>query len=482
MSEEPSNGKRVAPTSAPAPGFSWGPFTARIPFLHTRAEWPEMVQNLVVAGATGLAVVPIFTEHFGMTFELAVSLCMAQAVILCSAFFLFGDPFCPGWVTPALPLVLAAAMKVEELPERIAFVTAVVITTGAIFFVLGITRLGALFIRWVPLPLKSGIIFGAGLSAIMGEFSSKGEAVPRAFEYPICITLATGVTLLLLFSQPLEKLKDRFGWLAVLSGLGMAPGFILAMIVGPWVSEVSYDQFKDLFFDPVSGEFVFTIRDLFFIPDVAGLAAGYSPFSPGSGIVENLNFGVFLTALPLALAAYVIAFGDIVTGTAILKSAQADRPDEEIELDEHRTHLSLGIRNLAQAALCGPFFPLQGPLWTGAMVVVTERYRRGRDAMRSIFDGIFSYYMFGVPLLLFFNPLILLYQPVLGVALSLTLLLTGFACSYVALAIPRNRVEVGLTVLTGAVIATQSTELGLIVGLIGSVLLLGKEAWREETD
>ena len=156
--------------------------------------------------------------------------------------------------------------------------------------------------------------------------------------------------------------------------------------------------------------------------------------------------------------------------------------DEEIELDEHRTHLSLGIRNLAQAALCGPFFPLQGPLWTGAMVVVTERYRRGRDAMRSIFDGIFSYYMFGVPLLLFFNPLILLYQPVLGVALSLTLLLTGFACSYVALAIPRNRVEVGLTVLTGAVIATQSTELGLIVGLIGSVLLLGKEAWREETD
>ena len=316
----------------------------------------------------------------------------------------------------------------------------------------------------------------------MGEFSSEGEAVPRAFEYPICITLATGVTLLLLFSQPLERLKDRFGWLAVLSGLGMAPGFILAMIVGPWVSEVSYDQFKELFFDPVSGEFVFTIRDLFFIPDVAGLARGYSPFSADSGIMENLNFGVFLAAFPLALAAYVIAFGDIVTGTAILKSAQADRPDEEIELDEHRTHLSLGIRNLAQAALYGPFFPLQGPLWTGAMVVVTERYRRGRDAMRSIFDGIFSYYMFGVPLLLFFNPLILLYQPVLGVALSLTLLLTGFACSYVALAIPRNRVEVGLTVLTGAVIATQSTELGLIVGLIGSVLLLGKEAWREETD
>ncbi|MCH2368408.1 MAG: hypothetical protein MK554_14500 [Planctomycetes bacterium] len=439
-----------------APGIRWGPFTARIPFVHTRAEWPELVQNLVVAGATGLAVVPIFMSAFGMSFDIAVSLCIVQAVILCSAFFLFGDPFCPGWITPALPLVLAAAMEVDVVSERIAFVTAVVIATGSIFFLLGITRLGALFIRWVPLPLKSGIIFGAGLSAIVGEFSSKGEATPRVLQYPVCITLATGVTLLLLFSQPLEKLKARFGWLAVLGGLGMAPGFILAMVVGPFVSEVSYDKFKALFFDPASGEFIFTI--------------------------QNLDIEVFLAALPLALAAYVIGFGDIVTGTAILKSASAQRPDEKIDLDEHRTHLSLGIRNLVQAGICGPFFPLQGPLWTGAMVVVTERYRRGREAMRSIFDGISSYYLFGVPLLLFCKPLVLLYQPVLGVALSLTLLLTGFACSYVALAIPRNRVEIGLTVLTGAMIATHSTELGLIVGLVASILLLGKDAWRKEAD
>ena len=78
--------------------------------------------------------------------------------------------------------------------------------------------------------------------------------------------------------------------------------------------------------------------------------------------------------------------------------------------------------------------------------------------------------------------MVFLYQPVLAVALSLTLLLTGFACSYVALAIPRNRVEIGLTVLTGAVIATHSAWLGLIVGLVASILLLGKDAWRKEAD
>ena len=288
---------------AAAPGIRWGPFTARIPFVHTRAEWPELVQNLVVAGATALALVPIFTGYFGMSFDIAVTLCIVQAVILCSAFFLFGDPFCPGWITPALPLVLAAALEVDVGPERIAFVTAVVITTGSIFLFLGITRLGALFIRWVPLPLKSGIIFGAGLSAIISQFISKKGDVPNVLKYPVCITLATGVTLLLLFSQPLEKLKARFKWLAVLGGLGMAPGFILAVVVGPWVSEVSYDKFKALFFDPASGEFIFKIQDLFFIPDITGLVSGYSPFSSESGILQNLDTGVFLAALPLALAA-----------------------------------------------------------------------------------------------------------------------------------------------------------------------------------
>src|SRR5690606_33780174 len=54
-------------------GWRWGPFTLRLPFLHTRPHWPEIAQGLLVATATGLALVPILTGYFGMSFEEAIA-------------------------------------------------------------------------------------------------------------------------------------------------------------------------------------------------------------------------------------------------------------------------------------------------------------------------------------------------------------------------------------------------------------------------
>jgi hypothetical protein len=134
---------------------------------------------------------------------------------------------------------------------------------------------------------------------------------------------------------------------------------------------------------------------------------------------------------------------------------------------------------LGIAFTAGPFFPLQGPLWTGATVVVAERYRRGREAMDSLFGGVFSYYFFGIPFFFFVAPLLELFRPVLDVALSLTLILTGFACSFVALSMPLGRVERGLIVLIGVIIMHFSTLVGIGVGLVLVVALLGKAAWSE---
>ncbi len=39
------------------PGIKWGPFTLRIPFVHTGFELPEFLQGMVVAAATSLALV-----------------------------------------------------------------------------------------------------------------------------------------------------------------------------------------------------------------------------------------------------------------------------------------------------------------------------------------------------------------------------------------------------------------------------------------
>jgi hypothetical protein len=46
------------------PGIKWGPFVLRIPFIHTRFALPEMLQGICVAGATGLALVPIMVASF----------------------------------------------------------------------------------------------------------------------------------------------------------------------------------------------------------------------------------------------------------------------------------------------------------------------------------------------------------------------------------------------------------------------------------
>jgi hypothetical protein len=457
------------------PGIPWGPFTLRIPLVHVKPEWPEVIQGLMVAGATGMAIVPLYLEHFGMEFETAIALCVVQSLWIYSAFILFGDPYCPGWLTPALPLVLRDALSYATVEERIDFVNAVLLLVAGVFLLFGLTGLGQAFLRAVPRVLKAGIILGAGMSAIYGEFIPRSGGRPsRIDEYTICILLAVGVTLLLMFSVPLERWKTRFRGIGFIASLGLAPGFFLAMVAGPWVGEVSYASFRSFFFSPQTGEWSFGLGSVFFLPDFAGLLAGFSVF--GHGVPDA---AMLARAFPLALAAYVIGFGDIITGTAIVKDAAAQRPDEIIPIDERRTHLSVGLRNLGIAFTGGPFFPLQGPLWTGATVVVVERYRRGRQAMDSLFGGVFSYYLFGIPAFFFVAPILELFRPVLGIAFSLTLILTGFACGYVALSMPQGRVERGLIVLVGIVMMYFSTLVGIAVGFLLTVGLLGKQAWRE---
>lgn len=463
------------PHGSVQPGIPWGPFTLRIPLLHVKPEWPEVIQGLMVTGATGMAVVPLYQEHFGMNFETAMALCVVQSLWIFSAFILFGDPYCPGWITPALPLVLRDTLSYATVDERIDFVSTVLLLVAAVFLFFGITGLGQAFLRAVPRVLKAGIILGAGMSGLYGEFIPRSGGRPSRIDaYTICILLAVGVTLLLMFSEPLERWKTRYPWIGFIASLGIAPGFFVAMAAGPWVGEVSYAEFRSFFYSPQSGEWSFGLGNVFFLPDFAGLLAGFSLF--GHGLPDA---AMFARALPLALAAYVIGFGYIITGSAIVKDAAAQRPDETIPIDERRTHLSVGLRNLGVVLTGGPFFPLQGPIWTGATVVVAERYRRGREAMDSLFSGIFSYYFFGIPFFFFVAPLLELFRPVLDIAFSLTLILTGFACSYVALSMPHGRVERGLIVLVGIVIMYFSTLAGLAVGFVLTVALLGKQAWRE---
>jgi|TARA_B100000519_G_scaffold29434_2_gene20631 hypothetical protein len=61
-----------------------GLFTFRVPFYHTRLCWSEFLQGLFVSAATGLALIPVMTAFFGLSFEEAVALSMIHASLIAS--------------------------------------------------------------------------------------------------------------------------------------------------------------------------------------------------------------------------------------------------------------------------------------------------------------------------------------------------------------------------------------------------------------
>jgi hypothetical protein len=430
-------------------GWRWGPFTFRLPFLHTRLYWPEFLQGVLVASATGLALVPIMTLYFGLSFEQALTCAFVHAVLIASALILFGEPYAPGWVTPALPLVLAfVLMNYEDPVQRWQAMTALSLNFAALVAVLGLTGLGAQLLRWIPDTLKAGIILGAALAAFKRVLVDDAERF--LLVQPIATVLACAVCLVLLFSEPFQRLREKHRWAMVLAALGLLPGFLAAAIVGPLVGEVTYE-----------------IEWGIFIPPVAETWAAVSPWAIGWP-----SWDMYLGAMPLAIITYVILFGDLVTGQAVIADAQSDRPDEEIELNSRRSHLSLALRNAAMG-VTAPFFPTQGSLWAGVHVVVVQRWRQGAKTMRSLHDGMHSYYLMGLPFIYAMLPLLTGLKPLMGIALSLTLIVTGFACAYIALAIPQRPAERGVVLMTAAAIALIEPWVGLVIGLVAALTIIG---------
>jgi hypothetical protein len=443
------------------PGIKWGPFTLRIPFVHTGFELPEFLQGLVVAAATGLALVPYLTSYFGLSFEEAIMMSMISSMLLCSGPILFGEPFAPGWVTPALPLVLGVVLTNDYATpeERFKVMAAMSIDFSIILLVLGISGLGKKIIDFMPMVLKGAIIMGAAIAALKRVFVDDAETYLNVMPYSM--TIAMAVCLLLMFSIPVAKSKLTHPWLARLASLGLLPGFLLAGIIGIILGELHYTD--------ADGASVIQMGLMNPIDSFMSLFQKVSPFSigfPTLGMMLNPN------VMGIAFVTYIILFGDIITGIEVLKSATPKRTDEKIEFSSTRTHISTGIRNLLMA-LFAPFFPTQGSLWTGVHVIIVKRWAEGRDSMDSLYSGISSYYVFGVPLLFLAFPLTTGLRPMLPIALALTLVLTGFACAYVAMSIPKNEAERGVVLLGACALAFFSPFIGLVVAVLATLLILG---------
>jgi uncharacterized membrane protein (UPF0182 family) len=254
------------------------------------------------------------------------------------------------------------------------------------------------------------------------------------------------------FSKPLQALALKNKLLAVILGFGLLPGFIIAGTVGYF-----------------TGEFNYQIR--WEILDVGAAAtslwAKASPFAIGWPPVAT-----FAASFPLALITYILFFGDVVTGNEMIEDAQKARSDEKLEINGSRAHMATGARNIMMGIIA-PFFTTQGVLWTGIQVILLKRWAQGRDKVDSIFDSIGSFYAFGLPFLFIFLPLVTLLQPLLPVALAVTLILTAFACATLALSIVNDATERGAMVITAMAFSLFEPWIGLLIGIITIAALCG---------
>lgn len=420
------------------PYIPMGLFKLRLPFIHYKWEWPEALQGMILV-AVALGSIPVHQEVLGVPFEVALVM-VALNGILYLLHPMFGDPVFPGWITPAIPLVLAYAGGFAAGPDRIQAIIALQLTICVVFLFLGVTGLAKKIVSYVPASMRAGIILGAGIAAVLSVVQPGGRMTGQE------ITILTGglICILVLFSWRFFVAKDKNAFLGMLAKYGMLPGMLVALIIGPIIGEIPFPKIE------------MGIIDLSLFGE---LIAGYTVFGVGMPSLSH-----FIQALPLVFAAYIIAFGDFVLAEVVVMDANKARDDELVEFNPDRSNIISGVRNLIMGLLA-PYGPLCGPIWAGGTVAAAERYKHGRKAMDSIYGGVGSF-IIAMFIASLFLPIISLLKPVLPAALSLTLLVQGFACAYIAMEMAKTKEERGVAGMMAIFLASKGAAWGLAAGIV----------------
>ncbi len=425
-----------------------GIFKIRLPFIHYKWEWSEFFQAILMC-ATCLGAIPVLTDVLGVPYEIAWSMVILNGMgyVLHS---LLGDPVVPGWITPSIPLTIAFLSNYVIGPDRTQALVALQLEVGIIFLLFGITGLANKVINIVPTSIKAGILLGAGVASVFGEFKAGG----RFGVYPIAVTVGILFAYYLLFSQGFRNLRKKSKFADALGKYGMLPAVAIAILVGPIAGELPMPNIQ--------------IGTFFKIPDIAGVIRTVSPFSIGFP-----SMAVFIQAIPMAVMAYIIAFGDFVTSESLIREADEVRPDEKIDFNANRSNLVSAIRNIVQAFI-SPYTQLSGPLWAAVTASISQRFKDGRDAMDSLVGGMGTF-RWTTMITVATIPIVSLVQPVLPVALSLTLLVQGYICTRIAMDMCETEMDKGIAGVMGTVIVAKSAAWGLAVGIILHFLLSAKK-------
>ena len=367
----------------------------------------------------------------------------------------WGDPVVPGWITPAVPLIMAYCMLFPEGPERVHSLVAFQMTLGLFSIVLGATGLASKVVTFIPPAIKSGVILGAGFAAVNSVFVIGG----RFDSFPWSISIAVGIAFYLIFSRHFARLKKTNPVLDLIGKLGILPIILLAVVIAPLFGEAAWPEVE---WGLISPDF----STLFQEYTVIGL--GFPPLM------------MFVSAVPTVLAAYIVLFGDVLQSRALIAEADSLRPDEHIDYNPNRAHLIFGGRNTLMSII-GPDIVMAGPLWAAMQVVVIERYKEGKAAMNSLFGGSGSF-RWGTNSGLLLLPIVSLVEPILGIALSLTLLIQGFVSVRIGIVESRSNRDLGIAGIIGAVLVSRGATWAFAVGIILTLLVYGRDFFRGENE
>ncbi len=424
------------------PFWPVGPFKIRLPLIHYRWEWVEFTQALILF-VVSLAMIPLLEKYLGLPYNIALAYVFVCGVGFMLPAFL-GTPMVPGWITPAIPVVLLYLGQFTPGPEAIQALVALQLLVAAIFLILGFTRLSSKVVAKVPDSIKAGILLGAGVAAYMGELKMGGR-IPKT---PIAIGLGSLVCFYMLFSISFARMKTSNPIARIMGKYGMVPAMVVAIFIGMLVKE-------------------YPIPDIQWGITVPGFGQmwEYLPFSVGFPSAD-----IFLKAIPTAIIAYIIAFGDVIVGTVLVESAcKESRSDENVDIDTDRIHIITGIRNVIHSFFA-PYPGLAGPIWTAVTATVADRYRQGRGAMDSIFSGAGTFWISGF-IALFILPLVSFFKPFLPIGLSLTMVVTGYLCIITAFKQIKDPLQLGVAGTMAVVLAMHGAAWGLGVGVVLHIFL-----------
>ena len=430
----------------------FGVFKLRLPFIHYRFEFPEFAQGFILVALAlaatapiieGLALVELLGGNAGLAFQVAVVIVTLNTLILL-IHPSTGDPVFCGWITPAIPLTLAYLAQFDDPISRLHAVRALQYTICFVFIFLGATGFAKKIISVVPVSIRGGVLLGAAIVAVQSTIMPGG----RIDGTEISTIVGLIITFLVLYSFHFRKAADKSKILKQIGKYGLLPGMIVALVVGMAIGELPMPAIE------------WGITPM----PIAETFRALSVFTNG---LPPISF--FISSIPLVIAAYIIAFGDIVTAGEIVTESAKSRPDEKIVYNPGISHIAVGIRNFIQATVA-PFVPMSGPLWTGGIIAVAERYKAGPKQMDSIYGGI-AWFMIGKLVALFLAPMVSGLGPVFPVAMSITMIVTGWAAGYIAIQMLKTKEAQGIAILVGCTIAFQGAAVGLAVGLICHLLV-----------